>query len=167
MPRGGAREGAGRKPKAETYARQIAATEKRIAASMAALLVSLEQLADGGAEREMRVEQPAGTLFRDVWIQDEDEAGEPVGKARRDKVLIFPELPPLEMVCIKRVITVEPGDRQAIIYLLDRIMGKPAGEDQSDQYEAVFEEIRSRLVAALDGLDAETREQIKAALRTG
>lgn len=47
MPRGGVRPGAGRKPRAEKYARPIASAEKRIADRLPDLVDKLFELAEG------------------------------------------------------------------------------------------------------------------------
>lgn len=78
---GGARPGAGRKPKAEQFARPIAAAEKKIADKLPWLIDQQMSLAEG------------------VLVQTETLAGPVIYKT--------------------------PPDRQAIVYLVDRIMGKP------------------------------------------
>lgn len=79
---GGARPGAGRKPKAEKFKLPIAKAEKKIADRLPWLVDKAMELAEG------------------VVIQEPDAEGSPRIYQR-------------------------PPDRQAIQYLLDRIMGKP------------------------------------------
>ena len=50
--------------------------------------------------------------------------------------------------------------------LLNRIMGKPANEDETEVFAAQIEALIERVVTALEGLDGETREQIVAQLRS-
>lgn len=80
--RGGARPGAGRKPRAQAHATPIATAEKRIADKLPQLIEKLFELADG------------------VSIQETDKDGVPI-------------------------VYLRPPDRQALEYLINRVMGKP------------------------------------------
>jgi hypothetical protein len=80
--KGGARPGAGRKPKAEKFKQPIAKAEKRIADRLPSLIDKMLDLADG------------------VMVEEVDLSGE-------------------------KTVYQRPPDRVALIYLIDRIMGKP------------------------------------------
>jgi hypothetical protein len=133
MGRGGARPGAGRKPKAETHETAIAGAEKRLADRLPVTIGTLEELADGGLQTVEEIYEPAGTIFVDATETVIDGKGNP--RPVRVKVPAFPDLDPAEMVLVKRVVSHLAPDRAANIYLADRIMGKPkerhelSGED--------------------------------------
>ena len=82
MPSGGARVGAGRKPKAVKFARPIAQAEKRIADRLPKLIDRMFELADG-------------VLMAETLMDGE--------------LRVYRERP----------------DRQALEYLINRILGKP------------------------------------------
>jgi hypothetical protein len=124
---GGVRQGAGRKAKAEAYAGAITAAERRIADRLPRLLDNLEYLADGGYEEVAQTFEPAGLVFVEAPVRDRkgvillDAMGRPLMARQR----AFPDLPPEQLVCVRRVVTVAAPDRAANIYLVDRILGKP------------------------------------------
>lgn len=62
-----------------------------------------------------------------------------------------------------RVYTSAPNQKAAE-YCLNRILGRPAAEDEAEKYQAVVEEIIGRVVGALEGVDPEIREQVKSQL---
>lgn len=72
MPRGGRRAGAGRKPKAELFARPIAAAEKQIVDRLPELVAAHFALAFGGTESFLDVWEPAGLIM----IEDVVELGD-------------------------------------------------------------------------------------------
>lgn len=88
MPHGGARPGAGRKPKDEKFKLPILKAERRIADKLPYLIDKQFELADG------------------VLVERETQEG----------------------VVVYRT----PPDRQAIEYLLNRIMGKPTERREQD-----------------------------------
>lgn len=85
---GGARPGAGRKPRAEKFARPIAAAEKKIADRLPWLIDKEFELAEG------------------VLIEEQ--------------TLVGP------------IVYQKPPDRQAIEYLINRVMGKPTERHEHD-----------------------------------
>lgn len=99
--------GPGRPRKKDKFSGQIAAAEQQIVDRLPALITNLQTLADGGYERVEEQWVPA----RLVTIG----AGE----------LAFPNLPPDQLVCVKRTVTIADRDRASNQYLIDRIMGKP------------------------------------------
>jgi hypothetical protein len=124
---GGRRPGAGRKPRAERFARPIAAAEKKIADRLPELVDNQFLLALGGGERIEERYETAGTVLIDgVLLNDQ---GKPLtterGAVVRTQVPAFPDLDPTDLVLVERkVITLAP-DRAANEYLVDRILGKP------------------------------------------
>jgi len=87
---GGARPGAGRKPKDEKFKLPIAKAEKRIADRLPTLIDRMFELSDG------------------VLVQEHDITGTP------------------------RVYQ-KPPDRQALEYLVNRILGKPTERQEQEQ----------------------------------
>lgn len=124
---GGARPGAGRKPKADKFAGQIARAEQRGADRLPANFDNLELLADGGFEQIEEKWLPAGLVYIDDYSADND------GRQYKIKVKAFPHLPDDELVMVERKRSIAAPDRQANIYLTDRIMGKP-----TDRKEHLF-----------------------------
>lgn len=128
MTRGGRRPGAGRKAKAEKYARPINAAEKRCADRLPRTIDNLEALADGGYERVSERWEPAGLVLIDAVLLGPDGAPrmDAEGKVIRTKVPAFPGKPAGELVLVQRTTEIADRDRVANIYLADRILGKPA-----------------------------------------
>lgn len=115
---GGARSGAGRKRNSEKYAEQIAALHDRIASRLPDRTAALELLADGGYEQIQEFYEPAGLIQINKLVETKE------GTIRVTE-LAFPHLDPKEMVCVRRVRSLAAPDRQANIYLIDRLAGKP------------------------------------------
>ncbi len=142
---GGARAGAGRKPKAEKYEPQITAAEDHLADRLLTRLHTLQELANGGKKRITKKYEPAGLIFVDGILRDDSgtpyfqSSGEPI----RCKVLVFPGLDAKKMVCVEEAVEILAPDRAANIYLADRIMGKPTAsveaEIKSDVGDALIE----------------------------
>lgn len=107
---GGARPGAGRKPKRERYERQWTAFEDCAANDLPQRYAAMTLLADGGFEEVEEEYLPAGLVF--------------VGTGEW-ATLAFPELPPEQLVCVKQKKRVAAPDRKANEYLVDRILGRP------------------------------------------
>lgn len=137
---GGRRTGAGRPRKAVKYERQIAAAEDRIADTLAERLDALELLAAGGFEQISETWEPAGLIF--------------VGSGEFQS-LAFPQLPPDQLVCVKRVRSIAAPDRTANIYLIDRILGKPTQAiDVDADPDGSLEQTAASLSAAAQELAA-------------
>lgn len=116
---GGARPGAGRKRNSEKYAEAIAAISDRIAADFDDRYTALQMIADGGFEQITETWEPAGLIEREEVDFDVK------GQAIRRKVPAFPDLPPDQLVCIRRTRSIAAPDRQANQYLIDRLAGRP------------------------------------------
>lgn len=137
--RGGARKNSGRKPKpANEIRKEIVAAEGGDLDVMAALdealkavaprcVANLVKLANGGLVEVEETLEPAGTVTVKVLVLD--KAGEPVldfnGKPVLAEQLLYPDLPPGQLVVTSRKTGTLHADRQANQYLLDRVMGKP------------------------------------------
>lgn len=115
---GGSRPGSGRKKKAEVYGPEITALERRIADRLPQILDNLILLADGGFEQVNEVYEPAGL----IQITKEIVTAEGTVNV---KERAFPDLPPEQLVCVRRTRSIAAPDRAANIYLMDRIVGKP------------------------------------------
>ena len=99
--KGGARPGAGRKAKGAKAARKlgpVAAAEDRVTDRLPVLIDNLFYLADGHFEQ----------------IEEKWEPGEP-----------NPDGTPADRVLASRKITWAAPDRQANVYLVDRVLGRP------------------------------------------
>ncbi len=137
---GGARDGAGRKAKAEKFAGQIASAEQRIADRLPQLIDNMLEIADGGYERVEEEWQPAGLVT--------------VGSGEYESK-VFPDKPDHELVLVKRKVSIADKDRSANQYLIDRILGKPTqrteltGEDGSPLFESLTDDERADRAAAL------------------
>lgn len=142
---GGARAGAGRKPKAEKYEPQITAAEDRLASGLPSRLGTLEDLAVGGKKKITRKYEPAGLVFVDGILRNDDGHPylHPNGEPVRGKVRAFPDLDAKKMVCVEEAVETLAPDRAAGIYLADRILGKPTqaleAEVKSDLGDAFIE----------------------------
>jgi hypothetical protein len=118
MPRGGARPGAGRKKNADKYAAAIERFTDKAAKGLTARYTALDRLAKGGFEQVTETWEPAGLIY--VSKQIETSQG-----AIRVSELAFPELPPEQLVCVRRTRSVAAPDRKANEYLVDRVLGRP------------------------------------------
>lgn len=107
---GGRRAGAGRPRKAEQYAPEIAAAERRIADKLPGLVDDLLKLAHGGFWEEEEERQPSAIVT--------------VGSGEFE-MPAFPDKRPDELVLVKRKRRRVAPDRAALTYLIDRILGKP------------------------------------------
>lgn len=107
--KGGARPGAGRKPKAKKYESLINQAEQRVADKLPEILDNLFKLADGGQELVQEEWQPAGIIM--------------VGEGENAK-RAFPDLDADKLVLVRRTVTKAGMDRAANTYLVDRVMGK-------------------------------------------
>ncbi len=100
----------GRPRKAEKFAGQIAAAEQRIADTLPSILEAQLLLAHGGFEEVEEEWQPARLVT--------------IGSGELEQPA-FPELPPDQLVLVKRKSSIAAPDRAAGQYLIDRILGKP------------------------------------------
>lgn len=114
---GGARPGAGRKPKKEKYAAPINRAERQIVDKLPQLIQNLQKLADGGYER-----------VEDEWLP----AGLVTIGTGENMQLVYPYKDPDELVLVKRRVSIADQDRAANIYLADRIMGKPIQTNKNE-----------------------------------
>lgn len=135
---GGARPGAGRPRKAVKYAAPIAAAEDRLADRLPRLIDDLLKLAHGGWWEEEEELQPARLV----------EIGQ--GEVR---TLAYPEKDPDALVVVRRRRRRMAPDRQALIYAIDRLMGRPTTE--GGEAEAMLTAILRQL-----NLSSLTDEQI-------
>jgi hypothetical protein len=105
--------------KSNPYIAEIGRAKENIARHLIHLVESLKLLADGGIEQIQEEWIPAGLVLID------DTA--PLGTSQRRpmKVLAFPDLPPDELVLVSRKRSVTLPDRASIIYLIDRVAGRP------------------------------------------
>ena len=110
MTRGGRRPGAGRKPKAEKYEQPINEAEQKIVDRLPQLIDKLVYLAVGGYDQIERKYQPAALV-----TTGSGEFETPV----------FPDKKADELVLVERRVSRATPDLKALIYLVDRILGKP------------------------------------------
>ncbi|HEU4322114.1 MAG TPA: hypothetical protein VFS21_03105 [Roseiflexaceae bacterium] len=123
---GGRRAGAGRPRNTAKYATQIESATDQIVASLPDHIAMLELLAQGNLEVVHEVWELAGLITVDDVEIDKD------GRVIKVKRLAFPEKRPDEWVLIqKRVVRNGPSET-ALIYLVDRAMGKPAVAIEAD-----------------------------------
>ncbi len=139
--KGGARPGAGRKPKAIKYERPINAAEKQIVQKLPAIMREQIRLALGGIETVKEEWEPAGL------VQIDGEIINPDGKSLRIKQLAFPGLPADQLVLVKKTVEQALPDRNAGQYLIDRIHGKPTVhvEDNTEQERQVPPDIMAMI----------------------
>ncbi|MDP9415968.1 MAG: hypothetical protein M3Q08_18155 [Pseudomonadota bacterium] len=102
--------GPGRPRKTDKFAGQIAAAEQRIADTLPSILEAQLLLAHGGFEEVEEEWQPARLVT--------------IGSGELEQPA-FPELPPDQLVLVKRKHSIAAPDRAAGQYLIDRILGKP------------------------------------------
>lgn len=124
---GGARANAGRKRKAEIYASEIAAAERRVADRLPRVVDNLELLADGGFEQITETYEPAGLVFVEAPLLSKDKT--PQLDANGHPIIVrqlaFPNRRPDDLVCVRRTRSIAAPDRAANIYMVDRILGRP------------------------------------------
>lgn len=104
---------AGRPRKADRYAAQFRAAEDRVAERFPQIVEDLLRLSHGRYWEVEEEYQAAGTL---TTGSGEFEAP------------MFPDKAPGELVLVKRKRRRAAPDRQALTYLMDRLMGRPAAE---------------------------------------
>jgi len=74
------------------------------------------------------------------------------GKIVKGKRLAFPDLPPEQLVVVKRVVKIKDRDRASNEYLLDRVMGRPQQPVKFDDLSD--EELIREIEKALSGSGA-------------
>jgi hypothetical protein len=102
--------------------------------------VSLE---DRGPRIADRLPELIDALFQvalGIWIEEVDKEGE------------------------RRVYQCPP-DFRAAMYLVNRVMGLPAKEDEAERYQAIVDEVSRRVVEALSDVTPEIRESVVAQLK--
>jgi hypothetical protein len=124
---GGARPGAGRKPKSDKHSGAISEAERRVADRLPTTIDNLELIADGHAPRVEEKWEPAGTVTVEKPALDAD--GNPIydtkGNPVTVKSLAFPDKPADELVLVERKVVTPGPDFKANEYLANRILGKP------------------------------------------
>ena len=145
MPgRGGARPGAGRKPKRIKYSAKCNKLDKKLADHIEKAAENLIILADGGFERVTQTMKPAGLVQIVRTEETTDAKGNP--KVLRFLEPAFPDLPPEQLVCIERRVERAEPDRAANEYIIDRIAGRTTAmeepEDAKQSSAKVTEEAR-------------------------
>jgi hypothetical protein len=123
MPSGGPRAGAGRPNKTELHEKPIARAEKKFADKLPQIADKVLELAAGGPPLFTKHWQAAGTLFVEGF--EIEQLGEGRTRVVKVKKPMYPDKQPDELVLIKQTETPQPGQLQANIYALDRIMGRP------------------------------------------
>lgn len=118
------------KRKVDIHAAQKLAASNAAAEQLVHYVRNLQLLADGGFETVDEEWVPAGLVLIDDQGDDDGgilaAAGVNTRHMRRPKkVLAFPDLPPDQLVLVKRKRQVAAPDRAANIYLVDRIIGRP------------------------------------------
>ncbi len=131
---GGARAGAGRKPKAEKYGAKMDAGDKFVADRLLKFYRNLEKLADGGSERVREVWKPAGLVLIDDVVRDADGLiiTDERGKPTKTHSSAFPLLSSETLVLVERRVEIAEADRAANEYLIDRLQGKPTASVEAE-----------------------------------
>lgn len=131
---GGKRDGAGRKPKSYLYQRHIQKADKYLAPKMEELLKLLEEMARGQIEMVRETWKPAALILVERVELQEVSVGEDTRLVPvKSKVSAFPNKRPDDMVLVDKRILSGVRDRQALIYLVNRIMGRPAGQPEEPE----------------------------------
>ena len=120
---GGARTGAGRKPRRIKHAAKCNRLDKKLADHIEQAAQNLIKLADGGYERVTQTMKPAGLVQIVRTEETTDARGNP--KVLRLLEPAFPDLPPEQLVCVERRVEIGEPDRAANEYIIDRIAGRP------------------------------------------
>jgi hypothetical protein len=140
---GGARVGAGRKPKAAQHEEAIQSAESLLADQLPKTIENLIDLADGGLEEVKEEWELAGTILVDSYEITTDKNGK--SQCHKVKKQLFPEAEADEMVLVKKSVVRFAPDLKANVYIADRIMGRPT------QRIEVEDEPEDELDKALEG----------------
>ncbi len=128
---GGARPGAGRKPKRVKFPVQVEKLEKKLAAHQEKAARNLIKLADGGFERVTETWKAAGLV---QVVRTEQVEGPQGPKVLRFLDRAFPDLDPDALVCIERRREVAEPDRAANEFIIERIAGRiDVFDDSADE----------------------------------
>jgi hypothetical protein len=123
---GGSRTGSGRKRNAERHEEQILGFTDLCAGHLQRVFANLRQIADGEAERYETKWAPAGTLTRKDVARNKD--GDPImdrnGRMTVVEVLLYPELPADEPVCIETKRISLPPETKANEVISERVAGR-------------------------------------------
>lgn len=128
-PKGGRRKGAGRKPTAVAELRReiLAEADKVLCDQLVPLLGNMVKLANGGFKRVSERWELAALVQADEVLRDKD--GNPEHDARGNPILVkqplFPDAETDDMVLVGKSVDVAQPDREAIKYLIDRMLGRP------------------------------------------
>ena len=134
---GGARKDAGRKPKAHLYGARIAAADKFIAPKLKEYAELIDRLARGEIDIVREVWRPAAlVLVERIEMQEVDRGEETRLVPVKSKVPAFPSMRPEQMVLVEKRIQAGQVDLDALIYLQNRVMGKPAGQPEEPEEDA-------------------------------
>jgi len=119
------------------YEAPIASFHDRAAEDFGQTYENLRALADGKCCRVEVKRKPAGSITRKDVLRDKE--GTPIpdkrGKFTMIEVLLYPDLPPLQMVTLEEVEYRLPPDYKSNELYVDRLCGKPkqalehSGED--------------------------------------
>ncbi len=115
---GGARPGAGRKPKTERYAIEIESATDKVYVRLDDNVNSLQALADNDRIVVHQEWAPAGTVTIKSYEVDAE------GKVHRVEKPAFPDLDPEHMVLVKRREVNNGPSETALTYLIDQGLGK-------------------------------------------
>lgn len=135
---GGKRIGAGR-PKAYLYQRHITAADKSIAPRLKEFLALIEQLGRGEIEIVREVWKPAALVLVDkTEFQEQVKKGKDGEEttalvAVKVKAPAFPQMRPTDMVLVEKRLGSGLPYLPALMYLVNRIMGRP--DTQPDEPE--------------------------------
>lgn len=140
--RGGARPGGGRPRTRDIFHSIVREAEGKIADKLPLIVDDILRLAQGQYSETRLEMEPAGTLYRDDYVNSTIDTDKGVRNIyKRVKVPMYPEKPPDEMVVTKQVETNFAPNLHACIYLMNRIMGPPQAET-----DKAFTEARTALM---------------------
>jgi len=128
------------KRKVDIHAAEKAAAKNEAAKQLVKCVQNLTLLANGGLEIIEEEWVPAGLVLIDEQPDDVLDQANTRHQRRPRKVLAFPDLPRDQLVLVKRKRSVQAPDRQANIYLLDRIIGRPEQTSNINTGESGAEE---------------------------
>lgn len=154
---GGRRDGAGRKPKSHLYPIPVAEADDYIAPSLRAYMELLDSLARGQIESVRERWMPSALVQVERVDIQETERGSLVPV--KSKVPAFPNLRPTDMVLVEKRIESGMPDFRALTYLINRIMGRPAGQPDSLETDEATE------LYDLSKLSSEEMDALSALLR--
>jgi len=147
---GGARPNAGRKRKADKYKAQINKAEKAAAARLVRNIENLEHLADGGYQRVSERYEPAGAIYIDAPLRNEDGTVklDANGKPIMVKQRAYPDKDADELVLVERRVEIADKDRAANIWLTEFIAGKPVQQVEAEHDVPADSPLRALFEAA-------------------